>query len=206
MTPRCPERIATGRAYALADLPDRIRARIRVNPLTGCWEWTGALVKGYGYIGWEGKQRKVHRVVYELLVGLIGDGLTLDHVRDRGCRSRACCWPAHLEPVTNRENILRSGSPSAINAAKTHCVNGHEFTPENTYARPGGRGCRACHRIEGERSRRAAGIEPRALKTHCPAGHAYDEANTRIEADGSRKCRECCRLRERARRQRKGRR
>jgi hypothetical protein len=36
----------------------------------------------------------------------------------------------------------------AHNARKTHCKNGHEFTPENTwlYSRPGkqGRKCRAC--------------------------------------------------------------
>lgn len=32
---------------------------------------------------------------------------------------------------------------------KTHCDNGHEFTPANTYERPGGKGrtCRACARI-----------------------------------------------------------
>ena len=30
------------------------------------------------------------------------------------------------------------------NAAKTHCKNGHEFTPENTYNNGGGRGCVAC--------------------------------------------------------------
>lgn len=37
-----------------------------------------------------------------------------------------------------------SGSTSSL---QTHCINGHEFTPENTYLRArGGRGCRACHR------------------------------------------------------------
>jgi hypothetical protein len=34
-----------------------------------------------------------------------------------------------------------------------------------------------------------------AAKTHCPAGHAYSIANTRIERDGSRKCRACDRER-----------
>lgn len=33
------------------------------------------------------------------------------------------------------------------NATKTRCVNGHPFTPENTYERPsGGRTCRICNR------------------------------------------------------------
>lgn len=32
-------------------------------------------------------------------------------------------------------------------AATTHCVNGHEYTPENTYTRSEGwRACRACNR------------------------------------------------------------
>lgn len=31
------------------------------------------------------------------------------------------------------------------NANKTHCVNGHEFTLDNTYRRPsGGRTCKKC--------------------------------------------------------------
>ena len=39
--------------------------------------------------------------------------------------------------------------PSAVNAAKTHCIHGHEFTKENTVwqrrnGRVAGRGCRTC--------------------------------------------------------------
>jgi hypothetical protein len=40
-------------------------------------------------------------------------------------------------------------------AAKTHCVNGHEFTSENTYRHSRGRQCRACGR-ERMRGYRAA--------------------------------------------------
>lgn len=37
-----------------------------------------------------------------------------------------------------------TGMP-AINAAKTHCPKGHEYTPENTYYRERGwRHCRTC--------------------------------------------------------------
>lgn len=31
-------------------------------------------------------------------------------------------------------------------------------------------------------------------KTHCKHGHPFDEENTRITTDGSRVCRECCRI------------
>jgi hypothetical protein len=35
------------------------------------------------------------------------------------------------------------------NQQKTHCVNGHEFTPENTWVDKGGtRHCRECHRLK----------------------------------------------------------
>jgi hypothetical protein len=34
----------------------------------------------------------------------------------------------HLEPVTHRENVRRSDSPAGINARRTHCPEGHEYT------------------------------------------------------------------------------
>lgn len=50
-----------------------------------------------------------------------------------------------MEIVTRRENILRGTGPTAVNAAKTHCIHGHEFTPENTLPNQGARKCRTCH-------------------------------------------------------------
>ncbi len=142
--------------YRLEDLPERLRLKIRVNPVTGCWEWQRVNEKGYGYVWWQGKNRRAHRVVFTLLEGPIPDGLPLDHVKARGCRSTACCWPTHLEPVTNRENLLRGDTWQGINARKTHCPAGHEYTSENTYTKPdGARECRTCRR-EGARVRRAA--------------------------------------------------
>lgn len=139
--------------YRLDDLPERIRLKIIVNPVTGCWEWQGWRDKrwGYGYAWWEGKDRLVHRVVYALLVEPIPDDLTIDHVRDCGCRSKACCWPAHLEPVPSAENTAR------FYRAITICDRGHERTPENTYITPvtGQRACWPCKRIRNRRSWKA---------------------------------------------------
>ena len=45
-----------------------------------------------------------HRVVYELLVGLIPDGLVIDH----RCEVKLCCNPDHLEAVTSSVNMLRA--------------------------------------------------------------------------------------------------
>ncbi|NED52837.1 HNH endonuclease, partial [Micromonospora aurantiaca] len=75
-------------------------------------------------------------------------------VTDHLCRNRACVNVTHLEIVTNRINILRGETLQAANAAKTHCIRGHEFTPENTYVKNGGRDCRTCAR---ERQRETYG-------------------------------------------------
>jgi hypothetical protein len=134
---------ATARAYRLADLPDSIARRITVDPVSGCWIVGGYRDKdGYARIG----DRGAHRVVYELLEGPIPGGLTLDHVVALGCISRACCWPAHLEPVTSRTNTLRGRSFAAVNAAKTECDHGHPYDEANTYRWNGRRDCRACGR------------------------------------------------------------
>lgn len=110
-----------------------------------CWVFLGGKdKKGYGRVAHEGRIQPAHRITYTLLVGPVSEGLTLDHL----CRVRACCNPACLEPVTNRENVLRGTGPTAVNAKKTHCIHGHEFTPENThhYASMPGRGCKECRR------------------------------------------------------------
>lgn len=127
-----------------------------------CWPWTAYLGKdGYGMLRHNGRQQNAHRVAYELLIGPIPDGLQLDHL----CRVRHCVNPAHLEPVTREENIRRGilhERRGAHERAKTHCRQGHEFTPESIVNRSrGGRDCKVCHRLREERKRRAAGIAPR---------------------------------------------
>lgn len=107
----------------------------------GCWEWTASRFRnGYG----QGNRTVAHRVVYELLVGPVPEGLDLDHL----CRNRGCVNPGHLEPVTRRENLRRGETLPAANAIKTHCNTGHEFSEENTYVDAlGKRHCRACRRV-----------------------------------------------------------
>lgn len=115
-----------------------------------CWPWTGALSpKGYGkFRGADGRTKQAHRVAYELAVGPIPAGMTIDHVRSRGCIHRHCVNPAHLEPVTMGVNVLRGEGPSAQHARATHCPQGHAYSGKNLYVRPsnGGRECRTCRR------------------------------------------------------------
>jgi hypothetical protein len=115
---------------------------------SACWEWNGSRHgKGYGHVSVAGRIRKAHRVVYELLVGPIPDGLQLDHL----CRNRCCVNPDHLEPVTARTNIRRGEANAAINARKTHCDYGHPFAGENL--RLDARGNRQCWICERSRAR-----------------------------------------------------
>jgi hypothetical protein len=141
-------------------LPDgiieKLMDRVMPEPNSGCWLWTGALTNGYGIADpGKGHSRRVHRIFYAHFVGEIPDGLCLDHL----CRVRCCVNPAHLEPVTNRENVRRgiaavglsSLHRGQVNAAKSFCPKGHEYSSENTEFRKFGNGlkrrCRECHRI-----------------------------------------------------------
>lgn len=137
------EALAKAQAEFPAELPERFRRKLKVDAETGCWLWQGYIYpNGYGYTHkriapGKFKASYAHRVVYEILVGPIEH--TIDHVWARGCRYKHCCNPAHLEDVPQRVNILRSTSFAAKNAAKTHCVRGHEFSPDNVRITPQGR-------------------------------------------------------------------
>src|SRR5271166_3891905 len=76
-----------------------------------CWQWRGFINHG-GY-GLYGKfNRRAHRLAYRFLVGRIPKGLTIDHL----CRNRACVNPAHMEPVTRGENVMRGTGLAPTNA------------------------------------------------------------------------------------------
>ena len=113
-----------------------------------CWLWSAATNGvGYGrlYIGPK-KWVLAHRFAYEILVGPIPEGMTLDHVKARGCTNTLCVNPAHLEPVSLKTNILRGISMCALHARKNHCPQGHPYNEENTQIYNGTRYCRTCIR------------------------------------------------------------
>lgn len=131
-------------------LEDRFWPKVAFGDWLDCWKWAAfCRPDGYGVIQMRNRSPRsqlAHRIAYELLVGPIPEGLQLDHL----CRVRSCCNPLHLEPVTGRENLLRSPlTQASINAAKTHCPARHPYTPENTrLSREGSRYCLTCKRIK----------------------------------------------------------
>lgn len=151
-------------------LEERFWAKVSKDGDGGCWLWTGSRRgTGYGYISvGRRKNAPAHRVSYAINVGAIPNGLHIDHL----CRVRHCVNPAHLEPVTCKENIIRghvargtrnpkvrTGLPQC--QQRTHCKHGHPFDPVNTYwyrrSATGylTRSCRTCRTIQS-RDRRAA--------------------------------------------------
>lgn len=111
---------------------------------TECWLWT-ASDNGNGYpVYYHYKnQGYAHRYSWEQANSqLIPEGLEIDHL----CRNTRCIRPDHLEAVTHKINNLRSTSWAAVNAIKTHCPRGHEYTEENTRIRNGSRYCKVCDR------------------------------------------------------------
>jgi hypothetical protein len=148
-------------AKTAGTLPPLVPRRYYVVDENGCWIWQKAkTTKGYGYKYRDGRMVVAHRWMYELSVGPIPEGLQLDHL----CRVHACINPAHLEPVTPRENNRRGIGRAAANARKTHCIRGHAFDEENTYLLPSGRG-RACRECKRQQQRAAGKRDRRKLRT-----------------------------------------
>jgi len=143
-------------------IAERFWSKVDWKEPADCWLWRGNKIPaGYGQFRVGGmadgtrRYKMAHRVAYELTKGEIPDGLVLDHL----CRTPLCCNPDHLEPVNRGENVRRgkAGNPETnggarFHRAKTHCRNGHAFSPENTYVNPQGhRSCRICTRDAGMR-------------------------------------------------------
>jgi hypothetical protein len=171
----------------------RFMDKVAKDETTGCWNWTGFRdPKGYGRFQYGTTDTRVaHQVAYGLFVGHMEDELQLDHL----CRNTSCVNPEHLEPVTLQENMRRR------KGLKTHCPQGHEYTPENSYYDPQGtRFCRICkaasrrafkERLKAERAARGPKKPGKPFATHCKNGHPLDEANLYVSPSGRRACRPC---------------
>lgn len=117
-------------------LPQRLASKVVMDGgLLGCWLWQANIdIYGYAIVKVDGKNRKAHRVAYELFIGPIPEGHDADHL----CRVRHCVNPLHIEPVTSAEN-QRRGLNGVL---KVECRNGHPYTEKNV--RLDSRGRRRC--------------------------------------------------------------
>lgn len=99
------------------------------------------------------RHRLVHQLVLEAFVGPCPDGMEALHFDDVPSNNAL----ANLRWDTHENNMVdRTRNSLHHNAAKTHCAQGHEFTPANTWTnkRRNARVCRAC-RNQVQSNRRA---------------------------------------------------
>lgn len=130
----------------MSTLEERLRAKLERRG--ECLIWTGAVISsGYGHIS-RGRRGEgmvlVHRAAHELWIGPIPEGFQVDHVVARGCTSKLCCEPGHLEAVTQRVNRERQGG-STRGRRVSVCKRGHDLTAEDGRNSRGN--CRLCANI-----------------------------------------------------------
>lgn len=135
-------------------LPRRFWKKAIPEPNTGCWIWTGSTNQGYGRLKFRGKRLYAHRWAYERIFGRVPSGLVSDHL----CRVRCCVNPAHIELVSDVENIRRGFRDRRRlgifgKVTSSHCRKGHELSPENTLVAAGYRRCRKCVNANHRKSR-----------------------------------------------------
>jgi len=98
-----------------------------------------------------GRSVNIHTLVLEAFVGPRPDGMECCHGNGnpRDNRVENLRWDTH--GANQRDSVAHGTNASA---RKTHCPQGHEYTPENTYwTESHGRQCKTCGRADSKRRR-----------------------------------------------------
>ena len=98
----CHVRFVTGHR-PLASFEERVWTGIaKSDDPAACWPWLRSCdSKGYGQINYQGRLLRVHRVVFMLTFGDLGDSEEVLH----SCDNPRCCTPRHLSKGSHANNM-----------------------------------------------------------------------------------------------------
>ena len=128
---------------------EQVKAKLlsrKIEVKSGCWLYNGVRSNGYGQLYWNGKLWSTHRLsLFLFKPEEYKEWLQVNHK----CDVEGCFNPDHLyagDQSDNRNDSIKRGNWENQNKNKVVCLNGHEFTPENTYTVPstGYRQCKIC--------------------------------------------------------------
>lgn len=146
-----------GAKISSVPIEERLLAKRKIDPVTGCWNWTGATRGGgYGEIGFRGHNMSVHRISMEIY----GGGLSHSEFVCHKCDNPRCFNPDRLFKGDNSANMRDSVAKKRhCHSKKTHCIRGHALIGRNIYPyrmkTTGGiyRCCRVCQLLLRKQNR-----------------------------------------------------
>lgn len=106
------------------DIKLRLLDRRRIDPVTGCWLYTGSILSnGYGNIKYKGKTKLVHRLSLEVFKNVIFEAdEQSNHTIE--CPNKHCFNPDHLYKGTQTNNMR---DRSKVNPPKSRMQKNAEY-------------------------------------------------------------------------------